>query len=430
MSDVAIRTEGLRKRYQLGARASAFRYGALRDTLSDLLAAPFRRAAGREQSANGRAPHIWALDGVTLEVRKGEVLGVIGRNGSGKSTLLKILSRITRPTEGWADLYGRVGSLLEVGTGFHPELTGRENIFLNGAILGMRRAEILRKFDDIVDFSGVSKFIDTPVRHYSSGMYVRLAFAVAAHLEPEVLLVDEVLAVGDAAFQRQCLGKMQDVSQSGRTILFVSHNMPAVTRLCSRAVLLTDGRISEDGPADTVVSRYLSAELGTAAVREWADQASAPGNEAVRLKSVRVIDADGRPVDSIDVRRAVGVEIVFDVTAQKYQFVPGFTLANDEGQPIFNAIDTAPAWREARPPGQYTTIGWIPGNLLNEGRVVVSVALGTFVAGGRSIRQAHALDVVSFQVVDPGEGGTARGDYPGHWPAPVRPLLQWTTVRR
>jgi len=421
MSDLAIRAEGVRKRYPIG-RSTAFHYGALRDTIYERFKHPF--------GSRAEIPHIWALDGVTFEVRRGEVLGLIGRNGAGKSTLLKVLSRITRPTEGAARLYGRVGSLLEVGTGFHPELTGRENVYLNGAILGMRRVEIQRKFDDIVDFSGVSKFIDTPVRHFSSGMYVRLAFAVAAHLEPEILLVDEVLAVGDAAFQKQCLGKMQDVSDSGRTIIFVSHNMPAITRLCSRALLLSGGRVSDDGPADQVVARYLSAELGTSARREWPDLDTAPGNAEVRLRSVSIVDGDGRPVESIDVRRRVGVQIVFEVLEQKHRFVPGFTLTSEQGQMIFNAIDTDPRWREPQPPGIYTSTGWIPPNLLNEGMVAVAVALGTFVPGGRTLRQAHVNDAVAFQVVDPGEGDSARGDYPGVWTSPVRPLLEWTLSRR
>jgi lipopolysaccharide transport system ATP-binding protein len=424
---LAIETHELRKQYRIGSARSAFEYATLRDTLADAFAAPARwlRGGGRREGQ----PHIWAVDGISLAVRPGEVLGVIGRNGAGKSTLLKILSRITRPTSGWAELNGRVGSLLEVGTGFHPELTGRENIFLNGAILGMHSSEIKRKFDDIVDFSGVAKFIDTPVRHYSSGMYVRLAFAVAAHLEPEILLVDEVLAVGDAAFQKQCLGKMQEVSQSGRTILFVSHNMPAVTRLCTRAVLIDAGRIAADGPAEQVVARYLSAELGSGARREWSDDTTAPGNDAVRLHSVRVIDSAGATVEAADVRQPVGIELVFDIRRQEHRFVPGISLTDDAGQPIFSAIDTDPAWREARSPGRYTSVAWIPGNLLNEGTVMVSIALGTFVPGGKTIRQAHAPDAVSFQVVDPGEGDTARGDYGGTWTAPVRPLLQWSTTQ-
>lgn len=422
MSDIAIRAEGLAKRYRIGSGA-AFRYGALRDTIADWMAAPFRK---RADSGNGT--HIWALDDVSLEVQQGEVLGVIGGNGAGKSTFLKILSRITRPTRGFAELHGRVGSLLEVGTGFHPELTGRENVLLNGAILGMRRAEILRKFDAIVDFSGVAKFIDTPVRHYSSGMYVRLAFAVAAHLEPEILLVDEVLAVGDVAFQRQCLGKMQDVSRSGRTVLFVSHNMQAITRLCSRAIRLGGGRIVDDDSAEAVTARYLATSLGSAAAREWTDD-TAPGNDAVRLRRVRVVNEQGERVDSADVRKPIGIEIMFDIVEQKHQFVPGITLMSPEGTLIFLAMDTDPRWRERLPRGRYTSTAWIPGNLLNEGMVSVTVALGTFIPGAKAIRQAQANDAVAFQVVDPGEGGSARGDYAGVWTGPVRPLLRWTLDR-
>ena len=226
---------------------------------------------------------------MSFDVRPGEVVGLIGRNGAGKSTLLKVLSRITDPTRGGVDLCGRVGSLLEVGTGFHPELTGRENIYLSGAILGMKRAEIRRKFDEIVAFAEVERFVDTPVKHYSSGMYLRLAFAVAAHLEPEILLVDEVLAVGDARFQRKCLDKMQDVGQRGRTVLFVSHSMPAITRLCGRAILLEDGTVVADGVSHDVVARYLNSGLGTSATREWLDPRKAPGTDVVRLCAVRVI---------------------------------------------------------------------------------------------------------------------------------------------
>ena len=299
----------------------------------------------------------------------GEVVGIIGRNGAGKSTLLKILSRITKPTEGAVEFLGRLGSLLEVGTGFHPELTGRDNIYLNGAILGMRRDEIRRKFDDIVEFSGVSAFIDTPVKRYSSGMYVRLAFAVAAHLEPEILVVDEVLAVGDAAFQKQCLGKMQEVSRTGRTILFVSHNMQAVTRLCPRALLLSDGHVIEDGPSEAVVARYLSSELGTQALREWAPtDPAAPGNEWVRLRTIRVVDEQGATAESIDVRRRVGIEIAFEVRRREEPFVPGIVLVNEQGAPVFSAMDTDPRWREPCDPGRYTSTAWIPGNLFGATR--------------------------------------------------------------
>ncbi len=266
------------KQYRIGAAQRS--YVTLRETLTALASAPFRRS-GREDSSSQEM--FWALRGVNFEVNPGEVIGIIGRNGAGKSTLLKLLSRITEPTTGRIELYGRIGSLLEVGTGFHPELTGRENIFLNGSIMGMRREEIERKFEEIVAFAEVSRFLDTAVKHYSSGMYVRLAFAVAAHLEPEILIVDEVLAVGDASFQRKCLDKMQEVSQHGRTVLFVSHNMPAITRLCERTILLDEGQVMSDGPSHQVVNAYLKSGLGTTAVREWLDKTKAPGNDIARL---------------------------------------------------------------------------------------------------------------------------------------------------
>ena len=247
MGNLAISTEGLGKRYRIGAKQA--RYRTLRDTLADGFSAPFKKAAallrGEAYGAASLDRDIWALRNVSFEVEHGEVVGLIGRNGAGKSTALKVLSRITEPTEGQATIHGRVGTLLEVGTGFHPELTGRENIYLSGAILGMRKAEIERKFDEIVDFSEIETFLDTPVKHYSSGMYVRLAFAVAAHLEPEILVVDEVLAVGDALFQRKCLGKMGDVARGGRTVLFVSHNMKSIRNLCQRAVWLDQGEVRE-----------------------------------------------------------------------------------------------------------------------------------------------------------------------------------------
>jgi lipopolysaccharide transport system ATP-binding protein len=255
-------------------------------------------------------------------------VGVIGRNGAGNSTLLKILSRITHPTEGRAMIQGRVSSLLEVGTGFHPELTGRENIYLNGAILGMKRAEINRKFDEIVAFAEIEKFIDTPVKHYSSGMYVRLAFAVAAHLEPDILLVDEVLAVGDASFQKKCLNKMQSAGEGGRTVLFVSHNMSAITRLCNRAILLDEGRIVQDGSTHDAVSTYLQSGVGTTAAREWPDISRAPGNEVARLRAVRVRTEDGAVSEAVDIRRSVGIEIEYEVLESGHVLVPNCHFYN------------------------------------------------------------------------------------------------------
>ena len=265
MSNIAIRVENLSKKYEI--MVGKYRHDTLRDQLSASFLSLFQRNRSRWQSET-----FWALKGVSFEVKPGEVLGVIGRNGAGKSTLLKILSRITKPTEGQAEIYGRVGSLLEVGAGFHGELTGRENIYLNGAILGMKKAEIDRNFDQIVDFSGVEKFIDTPVKRYSSGMYVRLAFGIAAHLEPEILIVDEVLAVGDASFQKKCLNRMEEVGKEGRTVLFVAHNMPAVQRLCPEALLLEAGTIAMCGPSSEVIKQYMDLRSG-----QWVGKGMARG---------------------------------------------------------------------------------------------------------------------------------------------------------
>ena len=273
---------------------------------------------------------------------------------------------------------GRTASLLEVATGFHPELTGRENVFLNGAILGMTRLEIKRKFDEIVAFAEVEKFLDTPVKRYSSGMYVRLAFAVAAHLEPEILVVDEVLAVGDASFQKKCLDKMDDAGHTGRTVLFVSHNMQAVTRLSKRCVLLENGAVVLDGPAQSVASAYLSSGVGATAVREWPDLSTAPGDQVVRLCAVRVLAEDGEQSDTLDIRRPIGIEMEYEVLEPGHVFHPHFGLRNEDGVQLFVAQDVDPEWRRRRrPPGRYRSTGWIPGNLLAEGAISVSATLMT-----------------------------------------------------
>ncbi len=416
----AIVAEGLSKRYRIGKLQSA--YGTLRDSA----AATARRLWKREHSAPGR--DIWALRDVSFEVPEGQVLGFIGRNGAGKSTLLKILTRITTPTTGNAVIRGRVGSLLEVGTGFHPELTGRENVYLNGSVLGMKRREIVGKFDDIVTFAGVEQFIDTPVKRYSSGMQVRLAFAVAAHLEPEILLVDEVLAVGDAEFQRRCLGRMEDLSDSGRTVLFVSHQMQAVSRLCDRAIWLDKGEIVADGGSSEIVAQYLQAGYGTGSSAFWPDIAAAPGKDLVRLRSVRVIQ-DGEETGAVDVRSPVGLEIGFTVLRDGAPVMPKVKLVNERGDVLFNAMDTSSRWHEPTPPGDYVATAWIPANLLNEGVVSVQVAVVSF---GTQKLHPHAgmNDAVSFHVQDPGEGDSARGQYLGQWQGVVRPLLEWTTEER
>lgn len=431
MNRVALRATGVGKRYRIGRRQAP--YQTLRETIQRAAWAPVRGARhllSRSPRPSRSPDVIWALKGASFEISPGEVVGIIGRNGAGKTTLMKIISRITEPTEGQVEVWGRVRSLLEVGTGFHPELTGRENVFLNGAILGMRREEIAGKFDEIVAFAEIDALIDTPVKHYSSGMYVRLAFAVAAHLDSEILLVDEVLAVGDHAFQKKCLGRMEAASQTGRTILFVSHNMPTIMRLCPRTILLDQGRIVDDGPSERIVGAYLSSGLGMPSRREWPDPESAPGNDVVRLRSVCAIEENGRVIENVDVRRPVGIALVFDVVEQRQQFVPGFAVYNDQGGHVFSSFDVDPAWREPRTAGRYVSTGWIPGNLLNEGTMVVSVALTAFASGGKGVKLAHAPDVVAFHVYDPGEGGSARGDYVGTWSAPVRPLLRWTTTMR
>jgi lipopolysaccharide transport system ATP-binding protein len=368
---------------------------------------------------------IWALKDVSFEVKRGEVVGIIGCNGAGKSTLLKILSRITEPTTGFVDIYGRVGLLLEVGTGFHLELTGRENIYLNGAILGMTRGEIEQKFDEIVAFAEVERFIDTPVKHYSSGMRLRLGFAVAAHLEPEILLVDEVLAVGDARFQKKCLDKMEDVGQQGRTVLFVSHNMPAITRLCERTILLDEGQMLQDGPSPQVVRTYLNSGLGTTAVREWYNRAKAPGGEVAWLKAVRVRTEDGRITDAIDIRRPFRIEMEYEVIKAGYTLLPTFRFVNEESVTVFVTVDQDPVWRRRpRPKGRYVSTVWIPGNLLAEGALVVNSNLLTMDPETVQFSE-HAA--VAFQVIDSLDGDSARGDYAKSFPGVVRPLLKWST---
>ena len=316
MSHTTITLDRLSKRYRIGAKQQ--RQDTLAASVLDLVRRPMTnlrrlRSLTTFSDTETEDDTIWALRDVSFEIKSGETVGIIGSNGAGKSTLLKILSRITQPSHGTAVVNGRVSSLLEVGTGFHADLTGRENVYLNGAILGMTRNEIDRKFDDIVDFSDVAKFIDTPVKRYSSGMTLRLAFSVAAHLEPEILMVDEVLAVGDIRFQKKCLSKMGDVASEGRTVLYVAHNMPAISRLCQRAILMGNGQVVQDGPVHEVISTYLNSGLGTSAMREWPDLAQAPGGDIARLCSVRVAYADGDIADTVDIRKSFQISMEYEV---------------------------------------------------------------------------------------------------------------------
>ena len=436
-NDIAIKVENISKIYRIGLKEEM--HDSFAGTVLEFLRSPLRNYrkyrslyrfddinpdSGSNSDSNS-SDIIWAVKDVSFEVKQGEVVGIIGRNGAGKSTLLKILCRITDPTSGRAEIRGRVSSLLEVGTGFHQELTGRENIYLNGTILGMTKRGVDLKFDEIVDFSGVEKFIDTPVKRYSSGMSVRLAFSVAAHLEPEILLIDEVLAVGDADFQKKCLNKMQDIGQQGRTVLFVSHNMPAVTRLCHRAILLNEGKIEEDGLSNQIVSTYLTSDLGTTGAREWPDPAKAPAGDVARLRSVRVLTEEGRITDSIDIRRPFSIEMEYEVLMPDRALTPHLGFINEHGEVLFVTIDTDSAWRgRPRPIGRYVSRVQIPGNLLAEGMLYVHSHIVTEAPYGV---QFSVKPAVAFQVVDSLDGDSARGDFGRSFPGVIRPLLKWRT---
>ena len=438
--DTAITAENIGKRYRIGVKEK------MEDGLLSYFLYLFKKpwenykkyrslykfddldGTGKNDTKNepDASDIFWALQNISFDIKKGERVGIIGSNGAGKSTLLKILCRITDPTCGTAKIRGQVTSLLEVGTGFHQELTGRENVYLNGSILGMSKQEMDGKFDQIVDFSGVDKFIDTPVKRYSSGMKVRLAFSVAAHLDPEVLIVDEVLAVGDADFQKKCINKMQDIGSQGRTILFVSHNMQAVTRLCSRAILIENGKIINDGPSSEVVHDYLTAGTGMTASREWKDPLKAPGGEVVRLKSVKVMDKTNQIAETIDIRTPVRIEMKYEVVKPDYILLPHFHLYNEEGIHAFVTMDIDPEWRgKQRPVGDYCSSVWIPGNFFSEGMMYVNAALGTV---NPRKNQFYVQEVVAFNVVDTPHGDGARGDWVLSLGGVIRPLLDWQTT--
>ncbi len=405
-----IKAEKLSKQYVLGSRQPY----SFREMISGFF------DSGDDESKR----MLWALKDVSFSVGEGETLGLIGHNGAGKSTLLKILSRITKPTRGSAMIRGRVGSLLEVGTGFHSELSGRENIYLNGAILGMKRTEIDQKFDEIVAFSEIEAFLDTPVKHYSTGMYMRLAFSVAAHLDPEILIVDEVLAVGDVGFQKKCLRKMRDVGESGRTVIFVSHDMQSITRLCRRAIWLKDGSLQSDGEAKHVVGEYLHEQSRTGAEKKWEDTPDAPGNERVRLRSARVRNDEGAITAAIDIRRPVSIEIEYEVLQTGKAIVPNIQLNNEQGTCIFVSNDWTLSGDHRPSAGVYVSTVTVPGNFLSEGTVFVTV--------GAETNQPHEVhfaerDAVTFNVIDSPDRDAARGDFAGPMPGVVRPVLEWRT---
>lgn len=366
MSEFAIRAAGLGKSYRLGAATE--RHDTLRDLVGNAIKAPFRNLRSiRAGSSTAAGELFWALRDVSFDVKHGEVLGIIGRNGAGKSTLLKVLSRITEPTTGRAVVEGRVGSLLEVGTGFHPELTGRENVFLNGSILGMDRAYIERRFDEIVEFAGVERFIDTVVKRYSSGMYLRLAFAVAAHLEPEVLIVDEVLAVGDAEFQRKCVGKMGEVAGHGRTVLFVSHNMGAITKLCQRAIVMASGVKVFDGTARDAVQAYLSAGAEDLAERIFGEEEHV-GDATVRLRRVSVVQGQAGAVARVDIQHAFAIEMEYEASVKFPELNIHLVLHNDEGDYVLQTtLSLGGEALTATQPGRYVARVELPPGALNAG---------------------------------------------------------------
>lgn len=412
----AVKVEGLGKRYMIkggGKRPERL----LRDEIMNFAREfPKKREKLRE---------FWALRDLDFDITQGDKVGIIGKNGAGKSTLLKLLSRVTEPTAGKIHLRGRVSSLLEVGTGFHPELTGRENIFLNGVILGMTRNEIRRKFDEIVEFAGVSKFLDTQVKHYSSGMYMRLAFSVAAHLDPEILVVDEVLAVGDAEFQKKCLGKMQDISAGGRTVIFVSHSMQTVTSLCNRCILLEHGQVKKQGTPSAVILEYLNGEGGNTGHVSFVKHGKIVGDELVQLLYGEVIDSEGAPLMEVDIAQPIKVRMGFRVLSRSnVRFVPNFHFIVPGG--IYAFVATCDKLAELAP-GEFEASCEVPGNFLNEGSYFIGLAISSF-ESGLTIHFFESSALV-FNVRDSREGTVGRDGYANVIPGVVRPRLSWQVVQ-
>ena len=417
MSAIAIRAEGLTKTYPLGQLRPNL---SLKSTVTDAVAARFR-AARPDGSITSGNELVHALRGVSMQVNRGEVLGIIGRNGAGKSTLLKILTRITAPTDGWAEIHGRVGSLIGVGTGFHPDLTGRENVYLNGAVLGMKKVEIDRRFDEIVSFAEIDRFLDTPVKRYSSGMYMRLAFAVAAHMEPEILLVDEVLAVGDAAFQRKCIGKMEGIAKESRAILFVSHNMAAVQSLCHRVIWLDEGRIVAEGSPREVIGEYLQKALVPLTESVWDEPSEAPGSAGVRIRHVSIHPVDGSAQDPITLETPFVVEIEYWRLKAGERFHLMLNVLNEQGVLIFKtaAVMLSADTNGGRPAGLYRDVCQVPAHLMNSGVHRIELVI----ARDHANVEFRKEDIVIFEVLE----SETPGPWLGNWSGAVRPVLEWST---
>ncbi len=419
---ISISVENLSKQYRLGVIGNQTLYEDINSWWARVRGLPDPRSKiGEVDHGNRVGGLLWALKDVSFQLNRGEVLGVIGRNGAGKSTLLKVLSKVTGPTTGQIKLRGRIASLLEVGTGFHPELTGRENIYLNGAILGMSRSEIARKFDEIINFSEVEKFVDTPVKRYSSGMYVRLAFAVAAHLDPDIMVVDEVLAVGDAAFQRKSLGKLSENAGEGRTVLFVSHNMAAINRLCSRAILLDKGQLVADGSAAEITAKYLAGAAEENGERIW-DPDEAPGTQELRLIKVTLHDNDGNQKSVFDVNEDINIRFIYKVGVPNISFRLSLVFKT-QGVVAFSSIEPAELIRSDE--GIYTSAVKVPAHLLAESEYALNIS--AFASASGKKYYLSLKDAIYFQVYDSMTKTSARGDYTQNLAGVVRPLLTWET---
>lgn len=420
MSEIIV-VENLSKKYIIRHK-NGQKYTALRDVIVNKV-----KSIGSMRRKNS-FEEFWALKDVSFKIKQGERVGIIGRNGAGKSTLLKVLSRITEPTLGKVTLKGRVASLLEVGTGFHPELTGRENIFLNGAILGMSKAEIHKKFDEIVEFAEVEKFLDTPVKRYSSGMYVRLAFAVAAHLEPEILVVDEVLAVGDSQFQKKCLGKMEEVGKEGRTVLFVSHNMPMISSLCDKCILLNKGEVYKTGNTNEIIQTYYSSGIASCGEVDFTGISTKYGDDVAHILAARILDKSGNITTDVDIDESITIEMDYAVTCDGARLTPNYYIYTADGILAFFVTD-APCDPKAElklKKGVYRSRFTIPGNLLNGGTYYIGFALNTI---DKDILHFIKRDLLHFTVNDPIQGVVTRGSYAGVWNGVMRPLLEWESIK-